>query len=104
MQKITYQEVVNRVGYFRVKRNCSLRETSLRLGYNAQFLKTIENGSVKLKVNTLLDFCDLMDITIHEFFYPGKEYNSEDKNVLELYSNLSAENKDLVLKLMKKLN
>lgn len=74
--------------------NLSLRETSLRLGQNPQFMKTIENGSVTMKVKTLLNFCD---------FYLGENYNKEDKNVLKLYNNLTAENKELVLQLMKKL-
>ena len=103
MNKITYNDVINRIGYFRNKANLSLRETSLRLGYNPQFMKTIENKSIELKVKTLLDFCDIVDITPQDFFFLGEEYNKEDKNVLELYSGLSFESRKIVLDLMKKL-
>lgn len=103
MNKITYNDVINRIGYFRNKANLSLRETSLRLGYNPQFMKTIENKSIELKVKTLLDFCDIVDITPQDFFYLGEEYNKEDKNVLDLYSGLSFESRKIVLDLMKKL-
>lgn len=103
MRKITYEEIINRIGFFRNKANLSLRETSLRLGYNPQFMKTIENKSIELKVKTLLDFCELVEITPQDFFYLGDQYNKEDKNLLELYHNLSSDNKQTILDLMKKL-
>ncbi len=102
-KKIDYNEVINRIGYFRTRANLSARETSLRLGYSEQFMKRIENKSVELKVSTLLDFFDIIDITPQDFFYMGDHYNKEDKNVLDLYSNLSADGKQTIIDLMKKL-
>lgn len=43
MKKVTYDDVINRIGYFRNNANLSARETSLRLGYIEQFMKRIEN-------------------------------------------------------------
>ena len=59
-KKVDYNEVVNRMGYFRTQANLSMREMSFRLGYTEQFIKRIENKSVELKVKTLLDFCDIV--------------------------------------------
>ena len=101
--KITYDEVIDRVGYFRTKANLSLRETSTRLGYNPQFMKTIENKSIELKVSTLLEFCDVVGIDVQDFFYLGKQYSADDKQLLELFSSLSDESKNLIVELMKKL-
>ena len=101
--KIDYNEVIRRIGHFRTKANLSARETSLRLGYSEQFMKRIENKSVELKVSTLLDFLDIVDITPQDFFYMGREYNKDDKNVLELYNNLSLDSKQTIIELMKKL-
>ena len=103
MDKITYDDIIKRIGYFRTKSNLSMRETSLQLGYNPQFMSTIENKSIELKVSTLLDFFDIVDITPQDFFYMGDQYNKEDKNVLDLYNNLSADSKQTILDLMKKL-
>lgn len=103
MGKITYEDVVTRMGYFRTKANLSMRETSLQLGYNPQFMSTIENKTIELKVKTLLEFCDLVDITPQDFFYMGEHYNKEDKNILDLYNQLSSDNKQLVINLMQKL-
>lgn len=103
MDKITYDEVINRLQFFRTKANLSARETSLRLGYTEQFIKRIEHKDVQLKVSTLLDFLDIVDVSAEEFFYLGKNYNKEDKNILKLYSKLSWENKQRIIDLMKNL-
>lgn len=101
--KITYESILNRMGFFMNKRNISARATSLQLGYSEQFMKRIFNKSVELKVKTLLDFCEIVDITPQDFFYLGEHYNKDDKNVLELYSNLSNDSKQTIIDLMKKL-
>ena len=103
MKNLTYDDIVTRLGYFRAKANLSLRETSLRLGYNPQFMKTIENKSIELKVRTLIDFCEIVDIDIYDFFYMGKNYNKEDKEILELFNSLTNDNKAIILQLMKNL-
>ena len=87
MDKISYDDIIKRIGFFRTKANLSMREASLQLGYNPQFMSTIENKTIELKVKTLLDFCNMIDITPQDFFYMGEEYNKEDKNVLNLYNN-----------------
>ena len=74
-KKIDYNDIIHRIGYFRTKANLSARETSLRLGYSEQFMKRIENKSVELKVSTLLDFFDIVDITPQDFFFMGDHYN-----------------------------
>lgn len=102
--KITYDDVIKRMGYFRTHANLSMREASLQLGYNPQFMSTIENKNIELKVKTLLDFCDVVDISIQDFFMMGEKFNKEDKNVLDLYNNLSQDNKQTILDLMKKLS
>lgn len=103
MDNIKYEDVIARIGFFRTKANLSLRDTSMRLGYNPQFMTTIENKSIELKVKTLLDFCDVVGISVQDFFYLGKEYNEEDKNLLEIYGNLSKENKKFAIDFIKKL-
>ena len=79
MEKITYDDVITRIGYFRNKANLSMRETSLQLGYNPQFMSTIENKTIELKVKTLLEFCDLVDITPQDFFYMGNTITKKIK-------------------------
>ena len=101
--KINYDEVLNRLGYFMNKANLSARATSLQLGYSEQFMKRIFNKSVELKVSTLLDFFNIVDITPQDFFYLGSSYNKNDKNLLEMFNNLSNESKEAIINLMKLL-
>lgn len=101
--KINYDEVLNRLGYFMNKANLSARATSLQLGYSEQFMKRIFNKSVELKVSTLLDFFNIVDITPQDFFYLGSSYNKNDKNILEMFNNLSNESKEATINLIKLL-
>ena len=103
MNKLTYDDVINRIGFFRNKANLSERETSLRLGYSEQFVKRIENKSVELKVSTLLDFLDIVGITPQDFFYLGTNYNKDDKELLEAFGALSDKNKETIMTLIKSL-
>ncbi len=103
MKNDKYDDLLNRMGYFMNKANLSARQTSLRLGYSEQFMKRIFNKSVELKVSTLLEFFDLVEITPQDFFYLGKEYNKEDKNMLDMFNNLSSEGKATIVNLMKQI-
>ncbi len=96
-----YNEIVDRVGYFREKAGLSQRELSQRLGYNPQFIETIETKRVQLKISTLLDICNIVGVTIFDFFYLGKKYNEERKEFLDLFLSLSDDKKDAVIKLLK---
>ena len=101
--KFDYDEVINRMGFFLNKSNLSARAASLRLGYTEQFMKRIFNKSVELKVSTLLDFFELVNITPQDFFYVGKSYNNDDKNMLDMFNNLSAQGKETIVNLMKQI-
>ena len=103
MNKVKYDDVIARIGYFRNKANLSARETSFRLDKSELYLTRIENKQVELKVSTLLNLIDIFGITIQDFFYLGKEYNEEDKNLLEIYGSLTKENKQFAIDFMKKL-
>ena len=46
---------------------------------------------------------DIRKPTAQDFFYMGEHYNKEDKNVLDLYNNLSQDGKQTILDSMKKL-
>lgn len=95
-----YDEIIKRMGYFRNEAKLSARETSLRLGYNPQFIKTIENKTVELKVSTLLKFCEIVGISIFDFFYLGKEYNEKNKEILNLFMSLNDKQKAAIIDTM----
>jgi len=102
MKKTSYDEIIDRIGFYRNKSNLSLRETSMRLGYNPQFMKTIENKSIELKVRTLLDFCDIVDISIEDFFNVN-QYSKQDLMLLEKFNKLEEKDKEMLLYIIDRL-
>lgn len=103
MKNMDYDEIIARIGFFRNKANLSARETSFRLDKGELYVTRIENKQVELKVSTLLNLIDVFGISVEDFFYLGKNYNEEDKNLLALYKSLSNENKQFAIDFMKKL-
>lgn len=102
-KKIDYDDVLNRIGFFMNKANMSARAISFRFDHGEQFMKRILNKKVELKVKTLLEFFDIVDITPQDFFYLGEEYNKEDKYMLDMFNNLSSEGKATIVNLMKQI-
>lgn len=103
MKDINYDEILNRIGFFMNKSNLSARAISLKLGYSEQFIQRILSKQVELKVSTLLQIFEILDITPHDFFYLGKDYNKEDKNVLDMFNHLSGESKQTIINLIKQM-
>ncbi len=100
---IDYDEVINRLGFFINKSNLSPRALSLKLGRSESYIKRFLNKKVELKISALLDILEVLEITPFDFFYLGKEYNKDDKNMLDMFNSLSSDNKRTILELMKKL-
>ncbi|MBE5758355.1 MAG: helix-turn-helix transcriptional regulator [Clostridiales bacterium] len=102
-KKMSYDDIIFRIGYFRNKNNLSARETSLQLGFSDSFVNRIERKSVELKVSTLLQFMDICNITPEEFFYYKPENYEKDKELLQIIKSLSNENKDALMDIAKRL-
>ncbi len=103
METMNYKDVLYRIGYFRNKNNLSARETSLRLGASEGHFNRIERGVIELKVSTLLEFLEMIEITPSEFFYSNPERYKDDKELLDVIKALSPENRKTILNLAQKL-
>lgn len=103
-RKFTYEDVLFRLGYFRNRNNLSAREVSIQLDHSGSFINRIENKHTKLNMQTLLEFFELVNITPIEFFYFKPEQFKKDKEIFDLISNLTNENRELVINLIKKLS
>ncbi len=103
MKDVSYDELINRFAYFRTNAKLSIREASLRLGYNETFVKTIESKKIELKLRTLLDFCEVVGISVFDFFYLGDKFDPKHKEIMELFMSLNDDNKNLVIDFMKAL-
>lgn len=102
MENLSYSEVLNRLGYFRNKRNLSSRETSLRLDASTGHFNRIERGNIELKMKTFLEFLNIVEISPMEFFYPKLENYEKDRELIEILMELSEEQKKTLLDVAKK--
>ena len=95
------KEIIERIGYFRNLRNISAYKLGMELGHSKTYFYRIESGEIQLTLDMLLDVLDILQVTTTEFFCPT--FKDDDKILLEMIDNLSPENKQTILDLIKKL-
>ncbi len=98
---LSKKEIIDRIGYFRNKRNISAYKLGIELGHSKTYFYRIESGEIQLTVDMLLEILDILQISTTEFFCPTLK--EDDLNLLNLIDNLSPENKQTIIDLTKKL-
>lgn len=94
-------EIINRIGYFRNKKNLSARELSLRIDKNEAYINHLESSKFNLKVSILLNILNALEISCAEFFSDNYANYEQDKEILDLLNALPAERKNSFIDLMK---
>jgi len=97
---LSKNEIINRIKYFRQQRKISAYKLGMELGHSKTYFYRIESGEIQLTLEMFLDILDILKVSTSEFFCP---IINEDKEVLNLYNNLSVDGKQTILDLMKKL-
>ncbi len=98
---LSKKEIIDRIGYFRNLRNMSAYKLGMKLGHSKTYFYRIESGEIQLTLDMLLEVLDILDVSTTEFFCPTLK--EDDKVLLEMIGNLSTENKQTILDLIKKL-
>ncbi len=98
---LSKKEIIDRIGYFRNKRNISAYKLGMQLGHSKTYFYRIESGEIQLTLDLLLDVLEILNVTTTEFFCPTLQ--EDDKILLDMIKNLSPENKQTILDLIKKL-
>jgi len=98
---LSKEEILNRIGYFRAKKNMSAYKLGLELGHAKNYFYRIESGEIPLTLDMLLEILELLEVGTAEFFCPT--LSEEDHILLELITGLSDENKKTIYDLIKKL-
>lgn len=93
--------LVQRIGYFRNKKNLSARELSLRIDKNEAYINHLESSKFNLKVSILLNILNALEISCAEFFSDNYANYEQDKEILDLLNALPAERKNSFIDLMK---
>lgn len=98
---LSKKEIIERIGYFRNQRNISAYKLGIELGHSKTYFYRIESGEIQLTIDMLLEVLDILQVTTTEFFCPTLK--EDDKVLLDMIDNLSPENKNTIIDLVKKL-
>ena len=98
---LSKKEIIERIGYFRNQRNISAYKLGIELGHSKTYFYRIESGEIQLTIDMLLEVLDILQVTTTEFFCPTLK--EDDKVLLDMIDDLSPENKNTIIDLVKKL-
>ena len=97
------EELLQRLHYARKNANLSARELSFRLDKSQQYVSKLENGSLTLTVEKLLDILDICQFPIERFFAENFfDYNA-DCEIKMLLSKFNHKQKELLVQFMQTL-
>lgn len=93
--------LLQRIGYFRNKKNLSARELSLRIGKSDTYINQVENKNFRISLPVLFEIIDALEVSCAEFFSDNYKSFQQDKEILDVLRSLSPERKNSFLDLMK---
>ena len=93
--------LVQRIGYFRNKKNLSARELSLRIEKSETYINQVECRNFTVSLPVLFKIIDALEISCVEFFADNYADYEQDKEILDLLNALPAERKKSFIDLMK---
>jgi transcriptional regulator with XRE-family HTH domain len=94
-------EIIERIGYFRVKAKLSQKALSINIGMNEGYINRLESKKDFLpSLDVLLKIIDACDITEEEFFYGNVHEYERDKMLIEKIKYMPQDKKDALLNFM----
>lgn len=97
------KEVLERLKFFRKLNGLTQAELSEKLSFNPQYIRMIENGKIDLKIGMLFDILKVLNVSVYDFFYLGKIYNEDQKQIIDDLFKLKSEEQALITNMIKSL-
>lgn len=94
-------EIISRINYFRNEKHLSARELSLKIFKNRAYINHLESGKFSIKTSILSDIIDALNIPCEKFFAENYREYELDKEILQLFKNLSLERKKALIEFLK---
>ncbi len=101
---MNYKEIIERLSLIRTSKNLSARELGLMIGKSDTYFYKVEDKSIILNVPKLIEILDALQVDTEEFFYKDFENYKRDKEILALTKNLSKEELQALIVLLKRKN
>lgn len=93
-------EVVERIGFFRNKKNLSAVELSMRIGMHESYINKLESKAFNLPVEMLLRIIEALEITPQIFFAENYANFETDDEIVSAVKKLPPEKKTALLKFL----
>ena len=94
---------IKRLVELRMQKGVSARDMSLTLGQSPSYINNIENGVNLPSMTVFFYICDYFGITPKEFFDVELTNPSKSQELIRLSKNLSGDQLDLVMDIIKNL-
>ena len=79
--------LVQRIGYFRNKKNLSARELSLLIGKHGGYINKLESKDFNLPTSVLLKILETLNVSCEEFFAENFMTYKTDKELASTFEN-----------------
>lgn len=73
--------LLQRIGYFRNKKNLSARELCLRIGKGDTYINQVENKNFRFSLPVLFEIIDALEVSCAEFFSDNDKSFAQDKEI-----------------------
>ena len=97
------KDLTLRIAYFRNRNDLSARELSLLIGKHGGYINKLESKDFNLPTSVLLKNLETLNVSCEEFFAENFMTYKTDKELASTFEKLSADNKKMILELMKNL-
>lgn len=97
-----YKQIVERLSLLRTKKNLTAHEVGLMLGNSDTYFYKVENGEITLNIPKFLEILEILEIDTEHFFYNDFENYERDKQIIKITKNLSKEELDALILLLKR--
>lgn len=97
-----YSEVINRIAYFRTKKDLSARELSILIGKGQNYINRLETEMFNVPTSVLLDIIGALEITPEEFFADDYMNYKSSTQLQKLISDLPPEKQNSLIDMIKK--
>ena len=94
---------IKRLVELRMQKGVSARDMSLTLGQSPSYINNIENGINLPSMTVFFYICDYFGITPKEFFDVDLKNPSKSQELMRLSKNLSGDQLDLVMDIVRNL-
>ena len=91
------------VSALRIEKGLSARELSLSIGQGAGYINNIENGNNLPSMSMFFEICEALKVSPREFFLYAENEIRVEELLLMAARSLSSEDKELLLRLARKL-